>query len=54
MNESIQQSEFRDTLARHFGAGGEHPLMLIRMGHARQPDPTPRRAVALVSSYRNS
>lgn len=54
MNESIQQPQFRDTLARLFRAGGEHPLMLLRMGHAGKPDPTPRRSFALVSSYRNS
>jgi hypothetical protein len=52
INPPLLESKSRDELARRFGAGNESPLMLIRMGHAKPPDPTPRRAVALVSSFR--
>ena len=37
-----------------FHAEGEEPLLLIRLGHARMPPATPRRGVALVSTYRTS
>jgi 3-deoxy-D-manno-octulosonic-acid transferase len=33
---------------------GEEPLLLVRLGHAKAPSPTPRRGVALVSTYRTS
>jgi nitroreductase len=50
----IESEAHRAALAKRFGAAGEEPLLLVRLGHARPPDPTPRRAVALVSTYRNS
>jgi nitroreductase len=52
INPPLLEPKSRDELARHFGAGNESPLMLIRMGHAKPPDPTPRRGVALVASFR--
>jgi nitroreductase len=54
MNAPIEVERFRGDLLRRFHAPGEDPLMLVRLGHAKRPDPTPRRAVALVSSFRNS
>jgi hypothetical protein len=51
----IESERHRALLARRFGvAAGEEPLLLVRLGHAHPPDPTPRRAVALVSTYRTS
>jgi nitroreductase len=54
MNAPIRQESYREQLARRFAAGGEHPLMLLRLGHASRPPETPRRAVALVASFRQS
>lgn len=51
MNAPLLETRSRDTLARLFGAGNESPLMLIRMGHAKPPEHTPRRAIALVASF---
>jgi hypothetical protein len=44
----------RGELLRHFGATGEEPLMFVRLGHAKAPDPTERRGVALVASFRKA
>ena len=33
---------------------GQEPLMLVRLGGAKRPKPSARRAVALVASFRNS
>lgn len=50
----VESERHRAELARRFAAAGEEPLLLVRLGHARPPDPVPRRAVALVSTWRNS
>ena len=50
----IESPRHREQLLRDFGATGEEPLLLVRLGHAHASDPTPRRAVALVSTWRNS
>ncbi len=50
----VGSERHRPLLARRFHAEGEEPLLLVRLGHARQPSPTPRRGVALVSTYRTS
>jgi nitroreductase len=52
VNEPLLEARSRDELARRFGAGNESPLMLIRMGHAKPPAPTPRRGLAVVASFR--
>ncbi len=44
----------RAEVLRRFGAGGEEPLLLVRLGHAKAPAPSYRRAVGLVATYRNS
>lgn len=55
MNAPIRIERYRGELARMFGAGtGEDPLLLLRFGHARPPDPTPRRSAWLVTSFRTS
>ena len=41
-------------MLHHFGAIGEHPIMLLRLGHARPPRPSVRRSVALVATFRTS
>jgi nitroreductase len=50
----IESTNHRVDLARQFGAVGESPLMLVRLGHARAPRPSVRRGVAMVASFRNS
>ncbi len=50
----IEMVSYRGDLLRLFGAVGEEPLMLMRLGHAKRPRPSVRRGVALVASYRNS
>jgi nitroreductase len=50
----IASARHRAILARRFRAEGEEPLLLVRLGHAKPPSPTPRRGVALVSTYRTS
>ncbi len=50
----VASARHRAILARRFHAEGEEPLLLVRLGHAKAPDPTPRRGVALVSTYRTS
>lgn len=50
----IEVEKTRAQLLQEFGAAGEDPLLLVRLGHAKAPKPTPRRAVAVVSTFRNT
>jgi nitroreductase len=50
----IEAPHARAELARLFGATGEDPLILLRLGHAKPPKALPRRAVATVASFRNT
>ncbi len=50
----IEVGSMRVELARRFGAPGTDPLLLLRFGHARAPSPSVRRAVAMVSAFRNT
>ena len=50
----VASPSVRAILARRFQAEGEEPLLLIRLGHAKAPPASPRRGVALVSTYRMS
>lgn len=50
----IEVDRFRAPLLRRFGAQGEEALLLVRLGHAKRPDPTPRRSAWVVSSFHNS
>ena len=54
IHEPLEIAHGRAELVRHFGAAGEQPLMLVRLGHARRPRPSVRRAVTVVASLRNS
>ena len=54
LNGAIQSIRHRADALRGFGASGEEPLMLVRMGGAKRPKPSARRGVALVASFRNS
>lgn len=53
-NAPIESEAHRAELLRAFDAAGEDPLLLIRLGHARKPPASARRAVSLVSSFRSS
>jgi hypothetical protein len=50
----LENEAARAEVLRRFGATGEEPLLLVRLGHAKNPPPSYRRAVALVSSYRTT
>lgn len=50
----IEVAKYRNDLLHAFGAPGEEPLLLIRLGHAHRPPPSLRRAVSAVASFRNS
>jgi hypothetical protein len=50
----IERARWRPELLRAFGASAGEPLALLRLGHAKRPDPTPRRSVQLVASFRNT
>ena len=54
VNEPIDIERFRPEVMRRFNVTGEEPLMLVRLGHAKRPDPSVRRSVAYVASFRNS
>lgn len=54
VNAPIEVARYRADLLRAFGAIGEEPLLFVRLGHARRPQPSARRAVAQVASFRNS
>ena len=54
VNAPIEVERFRGDLLRRFGARGEEPLMLLRLGRAKRCPHTPRRAVALVASFRTT
>jgi nitroreductase len=48
----ILRSPYRTDLVRQFGAVGEEPLLLVRLGHARRPKPSVRRNVSVVATFR--
>jgi nitroreductase len=50
----IESESHRRELLRLFNARGEDPLVLLRLGRAKHPKPTPRRTVAEVASFRNT
>jgi hypothetical protein len=54
INEPIEWSRSREALLAQFGAGGEDPLVLVRLGHAKRVKPSVRRAVSIVASFRRS
>ena len=54
INAPLELERFRGPLLRRFGVAGEEPLMLVRCGHDRRVPHTPRRAVSVVASFRNS
>ena len=50
----IELERYRAPLLRAFGAAGEEPLLLVRLGRAKNPAATTRRSVALVATFRTS
>ncbi len=54
INAAIESERHRGDLLSVFGAGAEDPLLLIRFGHAGRPDPSVRRGVSMVTSFRGS
>jgi len=54
INAPLELERFRAPLLRHFGVSGEEPLMLVRFGHDKRVPHTPRRAVSVVASFRNT
>jgi len=51
----IEVESYRRDLCRAFSVGtGEEPLLLVRLGHAKSPGPTPRRGVSVVATFRNT
>jgi hypothetical protein len=50
----IEVTRYRGDLLRAFGAIGQEPLLVVRLGHAKAPGPSVRRAVSQVASFRNS
>jgi nitroreductase len=54
INEPLAWERSRPAILKRFDAAGEEPLMLVRLGHAKRPGASARRAVALVASFRNS
>jgi len=54
LNGPIHSARHRGEALQRFAAAGEEPLMLLRLGGAKRPKPSARRAVSLVASFRNS
>jgi hypothetical protein len=54
LNAPIAVERFRGDLLRAFGAPGEDPVALIRLGHASRVEASVRRAVPLVASFHAS
>lgn len=54
LNAPIAVERFRTRLLRRFGVGGGEPLMLVRLGRDQRVAHTPRRAVAMVASFRSA
>jgi nitroreductase len=50
----LEVAGLRADLLQRFDASGAEPLLMARLGHADRPDPAVRRAVARVSTFRNS
>jgi hypothetical protein len=50
----VTSERHRGELLRMFGAAGEDPIVLLRLGHAKPPKAIPRRTVATVASFRNT
>lgn len=50
LSSPLETESDRARMAKRFGAAGEEALLLVRFGHAGTPEPTPRHAVALVST----
>jgi nitroreductase len=50
----IEVERMRGDLMKLFGAAGEEPLLLVRLGHANPPEASARRSVSVVSTFRNS
>jgi hypothetical protein len=54
LNAPLELEAARRDVEQRFGMRGGQPLMLLRLGHAHGPDPSVRRNVSLVSSFRTT
>jgi nitroreductase len=54
VTEPIASEATRNEVLHRFQAFGEQPLALLRLGHAKAPEPSIRRSVSLVTSFRSS
>ncbi len=54
INDAIDLADYRDDVLARFSATKSEPLMLVRFGHAKRPDPSVRRAVAVVAAFKNT
>lgn len=54
LSEPLETEAGRTEVMHRFGLVGEQPLMLLRLGHAKPPEESVRRNVALVASFRTS
>ncbi len=54
LNAPIAVERFRARLLQRFGVGAGEPLMLVRFGRDQRVAHTPRRAVAMVASFRGA
>jgi nitroreductase len=54
IGEPLDQPATRNEVLGRFGATGEHPVLLVRLGHAKRPPASVRRSVALVASFRTT
>jgi nitroreductase len=54
LNAMVQLDRYRSDLRQAFGFGDEDPIVMFRVGYAKPVDPTPRRAVTVVASWRTS
>jgi hypothetical protein len=50
----IKSVHSRGELLKMFGATGEDPIAMVRLGHSKPPKPVPRRTVTMVASFRNT
>lgn len=54
IGEPLELDATRGRLVDAFGAAGEQPVMFVRLGHALPPEPSMRRSLLLVASFKTT